>query len=90
MIFPSSIEFSEWLQHPVTKSVMQMLHAEREAMRQAWEGGSYSDYTKDAVVLTNVANLGICRGLALVTDLTYAQLATKLDVELTEEETKND
>ena len=85
-MFPSSTEFKEWLLHPVTKEVMRMLHAERETMRQSWEGGSYTDYTKEAVVLTNVANLGVCRGLALVTDLTYAQLATKLDVELTQEE----
>lgn len=88
--FPRKSEFAEWLEHPVTKVVLEMGRAEREQYRQDWEGGSFTDYSKDAAILVNVGNLGTCKGIALFTDLTYVKLATKLEVELTEEELKDD
>lgn len=67
-------EFAGWLGHPVTKVVMQVLAAKREDLRQQWEGGSFTDYAKDGTVLVNVGNLGTCKGLAFVQELTYEQL----------------
>ena len=55
------------------------LGKKREALRQDWEGGSFSDYTIEGNVLTNVGNIGLCRGYAEVMDLTYAELETELE-----------
>jgi len=69
----SENEFSEWLTHPVTKAVVKLLEKKREELRQQWEGGSFSDYTMEGNVLTNVGNLGTCKGYAFVQGLTYEQ-----------------
>lgn len=76
---PSKDEFDDWLRHPVTKAVKEMLLAKREQMRQDWEGGSFSDYDKSAMILINVGNLGTCKGWALVTDLTHESFLEEID-----------
>lgn len=78
-------EWNEWKQHPVTKALMDLLEQERETLRRQWEGGSFGDYEKDATVLVNVGNLGTCKGLAFVQELTYDDLAAKLGFEPTKE-----
>ncbi len=88
--FPSEQEFTEWKEHPVTKALLEMLEKERDVLRRQWEGGSFTDYEKDAFVLTNVNNVGYCRGLTYVCELNYVTLATRLDVPLTKEELEND
>jgi hypothetical protein len=72
-------EFAAWLSHPVTRSVLHVLHGKREELRQQWEGGSFTDYDQGKTALVNVGNLGMCRGYAFVTDLSYEQLAEELD-----------
>lgn len=66
-------EFDEWKAHPVTRAVLEVLAKKREEMRQAWEGGSFSDYDDRAMALTNVGNIGTCKGYAFVQDLDYEQ-----------------
>ena len=48
-----------------------MLHEKREALKEQWEGGSFTDYTKEGTVITNVANMGTCKGYAFVCELSY-------------------
>lgn len=72
-------DFAAWLLHPATKEIMRVLHAKREELRQQWEGGSFSDYSKDTTALVNVGNLGTCKGYAFVTDLSYEQYLAELD-----------
>ena len=64
-------EFSEWREHPGTRELIRVLHAKREELRQQWEGGSFTDYSREGTALVNVGNLGTCRGYAFVTDFTY-------------------
>jgi hypothetical protein len=75
---PIEEEFNEWKLHPVTQTILKLLQAKREELRQQWEGGSFTDYTQEGTVLINVGNLGTCKGYAFVTDLTYEQLTTEL------------
>ena len=72
-------DFAAWRMHPVTKEVMAVLGARREARRQEWEGGSYTALTKDETILVNVGNMGECKGLAFVMDLDYEQLRQELN-----------
>jgi hypothetical protein len=67
----SEDEFLEWKSHPVTLAVMEILAAKRDEMRHAWEGGSFTDYDATAMALTNVGNIGTCKGYAFVQDLDY-------------------
>lgn len=72
-------EFNEWKLHPGTQAVLAVLHAKREALRQAWEGGSFTDYDKGTTALVNVGNLGTCKGYAFVTDLTYEDYISEIE-----------
>ena len=74
-------EFKEWKLHPGTVALMQILEAKRETLRRMWEGGSFTDYEKDATTLVNVGNLGTCRGYAFVTEFTYEDYIGELDEE---------
>lgn len=74
-------EFNAWLAHPVTKAVKELLLAKREELRQAWEGGSFTDYEATGTVLVNVGNLGTCKGYAFFTDLTYETYATEMELD---------
>lgn len=75
-------EFQAWRDHPGTRALVRILQAKREQLRQGWEGGSFSDYSKDTTVLVNVGNLGTCRGYAFVTDLSYETYVMEMqDVE---------
>jgi len=71
-------DFNAWLQHPGTIALKKILEAKREELRQHWEGGSFTDYTKDATILVNVGNLGTCKGYAFVTDFTYEQYVSEI------------
>jgi len=72
-------EFLDWMQHPVTRALMQILYAKRAEMKERWESGAFTDYEKEATVLVNVGNLGTCKGYAFVTDFTYEQYLTEID-----------
>lgn len=74
-------DFADWLQHPVTKVVREVLQKKREELRQQWEGGSFTDYKLETTALVNVGNLGTCKGYAFVAELDYEQLTTELDDE---------
>lgn len=74
-------EFNEWKQHPMTIALIELLGKKREELRQAWEGGSFTDYESATTALVNVGNIGTCRGLAFVMDLTYEQYIGELDEE---------
>lgn len=72
-------EFNEWKSHPVTRAVMEILARRREQMRRDWEGGSFTDYDVSAMALTNVGNIGTCKGYAFVMDLDYISYLGELD-----------
>lgn len=67
----TEVEFNEWKSHPGTLAVMEILSRKREQLRQAWEGGSFSDYDASTMALVNVGNIGTCKGYAFVQDLDY-------------------
>ena len=81
MKLPDEEEFKAWLQYPVTKALMELLESKREALRRGWEAGSYTDYEKDGAILTNVANLGMCRAYTFVNELSFDDFLTEVDDE---------
>ena len=72
-------EFNEWKGHPVTKAVLEILANKREYLRQAWEGGSFTDYDTATTALVNVGNIGTCKGYAFVMDLDYQAYLGEID-----------
>jgi len=72
-------EWDEWRGHPVTLAIMDILAHKREEMRLAWEGGSFTDYDDRAMALTNVGNIGTCKGYAFVQELDYEQYLGEIE-----------
>lgn len=72
-------EFKEWKSHPGTRAVMEILASKRESLRQAWEGGSFTDYEAGTTALINVGNIGTCKGYAFVMDLDYEAYLGEID-----------
>ena len=75
----SEEEFKGWLQHPVTLEIKRLLNEKREDLRQAWEGGSFTDYEKDGTILVNVGNMGTCKGYAFIVELDYEQYLSEVE-----------
>ena len=75
----SEKEFNEWLQHPVTLAVRDLLEKKRDTLRRQWEGGSFTDYARDTTVLVNVANMGTCKGYAFVAELEFQDILTEVE-----------
>lgn len=71
-------EFLAWRRDPATQAMMELLEKKREELRQAWEGGSFTDYSKDTTALVNVGNLGTCKGYAFLMELDYEQYLTEV------------
>tara|TARA_R110000868_G_scaffold135772_5_gene348372 strand:- start:453 stop:713 length:261 start_codon:yes stop_codon:yes gene_type:complete len=79
MRLATEAEFEEWLLHPVTQQVRQILDGKREELRRQWEGGAFTDYAMETVALVNVGNLGTCKGYAFVTELDYETYVAESD-----------
>jgi len=76
---PTEEEFNEWQGLYVTQYVKHLLNQKREELRQAWEHGSMTDYSKEGTVLVNVGNMGTCKGYAFVAELSYEDILTETD-----------
>ena len=63
----------------MTRALMEILSKRREQMRLDWEGGSFTDYDERAMALTNVGNIGTCKGYAFVQDLDYETYTGEID-----------
>lgn len=72
-------EFLEWADHPVTRALRKALEKKRDTIRRQWEGGSFTDYEREGTVITNVANMGTCRGYEWVQELDFETLIGELD-----------
>lgn len=77
----SEQEFKDWLTHPVTLAVKEVLAEKREILRRQWESGAFTDYDNTAMGLVNVGNIGTCRGYAFVQELDYETYLSELEDE---------
>lgn len=75
----SENEFKDWLQHPVTRAVRELLDAKREFMRQQWEHGAFTDHDPALMAAINLGNIGTCKGYAFLQDLEYEDFMTESD-----------
>ena len=56
-----------------------VLAGKRADLRNEWEMSDPSGYTKESLILANVANIGWCRGLAFAETIDYEQYLTEID-----------
>lgn len=74
-------EFADWLAHPVTEAVLELLKRRREERRDQWESGQVLELAQDAQMLRNAAAIGECTAYRYLCDLTFEQLQGELSGE---------
>lgn len=75
----SEEEFKAWLQDPVTRAVRQVLANKRADLRNEWEMCEPTSFANETFVAGNIANIGMCRGLAFAETLDYEVFTGELD-----------
>lgn len=78
-MLPTKEEFNEWRSHPCSVWVRQVLGLRREAYRQEWEGGSFSDLSAPGYAIRNAAQVGECRGLAFAQEMEYESFFQEIE-----------
>jgi len=53
-------EFSEWLDHPVTKAYRSMLKKWKEELKEEWASGSFTDMSQFGTAILNAKAIGQC------------------------------
>lgn len=66
--------FSDWLLHPVTEALRQVLADKRQERKDKWEDGDVLELGKDQQMLLNAAAIGECNGFKYVQELTFETL----------------
>lgn len=66
--------FSDWLLHPVTEALRQVLADKRQERKDKWEDGNVLELGKDQQMLLNAAAIGECNGFKYVQELTFETL----------------
>ena len=54
----SKEEFAEWLQHPVTQLVRQVIHRRREDLKESWAQSAYTSENEFATRFLGAGALG--------------------------------
>lgn len=70
-------QFLAWKQEPVTKAFFELLKKKREAMKDQWEAGVFSDDTPEKYALKSLAAMQECKAYALVADIDYTDFLTE-------------
>lgn len=69
-------DFKGWLMHPVTQAVRVHLARKRAALRDQWEGGSFTHQDYIAAAMQNANAIGKCEAYAEIQELDYDALLT--------------
>ena len=76
---PEKQEFDDWLLHPTTQWVRSVFAARREARKDEWEGGSFSELAAEGYAIRNAAQVGECRGLAFAQEMDYESFIQEIE-----------
>ena len=84
----SEEEFKAWLENPVTRAVRKLLANKRADIRNGWEMCEPSSFAEHSFVLGNVADIGMCRGLAFAETIDYEIYQGEVDEQVRTETTR--
>jgi len=67
----SDHEFDEWLEHPVTRAVREMLSKKREDIKELLATGHFTHETADKMAIDTAGAVGECTGLDFAATLMF-------------------
>lgn len=65
---------ADWLEHPVSQILREVLAGKRQARKDAWESGEVLQLGQDEQMLRNAAAIGECQGFKYVQELDFETL----------------
>lgn len=71
---PSEEEFQQWKDQGLTQLVMRMMYNRREALKEQWANGSFSDSFDMAMAVKNAGATGACSAYQMILDLDYQDI----------------
>ena len=72
-------EFLEWLEHPVTEQLRAWARRKREALKESWAQGSFSDGFDVAMAVKNAGATGACSAYKEIVEIDFETLSEELD-----------
>jgi len=78
---PTEEEYLEWLSNPVTQVYRLYLRAYREALKEQWARGQFSETTIEGTALADAAVRGEVASLDRLMSLEFEQLIEGIDDE---------
>ena len=72
-------EFLEWLEHPMTEQLRAWARRKREALKESWAQGSFSDGFDVAMAVKNAGATGACSAYLEVEKMDFETLSEELD-----------
>lgn len=72
-------DFSDWLQHPVTKLLRTYLEAKREGLKNQWAQGEFTYQEGYATAIKNAEAIGACVVYSDLLELEYEDIAGDSD-----------
>jgi len=67
-------EFDEWLTHPVTIAVRELLRKRQREIESAWGKGDFTFATAEATAMKSAEKIGVITGLAFASELDHEDL----------------
>lgn len=71
---PSEEEFDSWKGQRMTQLVMEVMRKHREALKEQWANGSFSDSFDMAMAVKNAGATGACSAYQMILDLDYQDI----------------
>ncbi len=71
--------FADWMEHPVTEALREVLGSLRQERKDKWEEGEVLELSKDTQMLLNAAAIGECNGYKFVQELTLERLKGEIE-----------
>ena len=72
--FPSSEDWSEWLQNPCTKMLREWACMQRDSLKEQWATGSFTASFEIETIARNAGATGACSVYVEVEELDFNQI----------------
>ena len=71
-------EFEAWLAHPVTQAILGLARRRKEAFKEQWATGAFTDLSQYGTAILNAKAIGGCEQLDWLLELDYHQVRGEL------------
>lgn len=72
-------EFHGWLQHPTTQRLRALIRERKEALKEQWASGQFTDLSQYGAAILNAKAIGECQTLDWLLELEFTHLYEEME-----------